>query len=62
MKVDEFNHSDRIVNGEIRRQNALKENLGCKFIQINPDEHNFNMFKATNRIYRHVKKSSEKSF
>ena len=31
------------------------------FIRINPDKENFNIFKAINEIYRHIKKSTNKS-
>ena len=31
------------------------------FIRINPDEENFNIFKAINEIYRHIKKWTKKS-
>ena len=31
------------------------------FIRINPDEVNFNIFKAINEMHRHIKKSTKKS-
>ena len=31
------------------------------FIRINPDEENFNIFKAINQIHRHIKKSTKNS-
>ena len=31
------------------------------FIKINPDEENFNIFKAINEINRHIEKSTKKS-
>ena len=31
------------------------------FIRINPDEENFNIFRAINKIHRHIKKSTKKS-
>ena len=30
------------------------------FIRINPDEENFNIFKAIDKIHRHIKKSTKK--
>ena len=39
--VYKFNHFDRTINYEIQRQNALKKDLGCKFIRINPDKHRY---------------------
>ena len=30
------------------------------FIRINPDKKNFNIFEETNKIHRHIKKSTKK--
>ena len=49
-----------IFYDEIKRQEAIKEKLGCEFIRINPDEEDFNIFKSINEIYRHIKKSTKK--
>ena len=46
---------------ETQRQKAIEKELGCVFIRINPDEENFNIFKAINEIYEHIKKSTKKS-
>ena len=43
IEVDEFGHSDR--NGVNERKEEIEEELGCKFIRINPDEENLNIFK-----------------
>ena len=40
---------------------ALENKVGCKFIRIDPDEEDFNYFKAINKIHRHIKKSTKKS-
>ena len=48
MEIDEYNHEDRDTGCEIERQKALEKELGYKFIRINPDKDNFNVFKATN--------------
>ena len=60
IEVDEKGHKDRNIDHEIKRQEAIKEKLGCEFIRINPDEVNFNMFKALNEIHRHIKESIKK--
>ena len=59
IEVDELGHNDRNIDYEIQRQRAIKKELGCVFIRINPEE-NFNIFKAINEIYRHIKKSNKK--
>ena len=61
IEVDEFGHSDRNIDYEIQRQKAIENKLGCKFIRIDPDEQNFNKFKAINKIHRHIKQLFRKS-
>ena len=61
IQVDELGHADRNINNEIERQKALKEELNCVFIRINPDEKVFNFFKEINKIHRNIKKSFKKS-
>ena len=60
IKVDEKGHKDRNIDHEIKRQKALQKELGCGFIRINPDEKDFNIFKAKNEIFRHIKESIKK--
>ena len=60
IEIDELGHSDRNIDYEIERQKITEEKLGCKFIRINPDEKDFNIFNATNKIYRRIKKSTKK--
>ena len=44
VEVDEEGHKDRNIDHEIKRQEAIKEKLGCEFIRINPDEKTFNRY------------------
>ena len=57
LEVDEKGHKDRDINYEIERQKSIEKELGCAFIRINPDEQNFNIFNAINKIHRHIEKS-----
>ena len=59
IEVDELGHADGNINNKIERQKALERELNCVFIRINPDEEDFNILKAIDKIYRHVKKSSK---
>ena len=61
IEVDEFNHCDRNIDYEIKRQKAIEKEFDCKFDRINPDENNFNIFESINDIHRHIKKSSKQS-
>ena len=61
IEVDELGHNDRNIDYEIQRQQALERELNCVFIRINSDAVDFNIFRETNKIHRHIKKSSKKS-
>ena len=61
VEFDELDHKDRNIGHEIKRQEAIKEKLGCEFIRINPDEENFNIFKVINEIHRQIKELTKKS-
>ena len=61
MAIDEYNYEDRDIGCEIKRQKALEKKLGCKFIRINPEKKNFNLFQAINEIFQHIKESNKKS-
>ena len=50
-----------LIDYEIQRQRAIEKELGCVFIRTNPDEENFNIFKAMLGIHRHIKKSTKRS-
>ena len=56
IEVDQLGHTNRNINNEIERQEALEKELNCIFIRINPDEKDFNSFKEINKIPRHIKK------
>ena len=57
MKMDKGKN----IHYEVQRQKALEKELCCDFIRINPDEKDFNIFKAINKIHRHIKKITKKS-
>ena len=38
IEVDEFDHWDRNITYEIKRQKAIENELECTFIKINPNE------------------------
>ena len=56
IEIDELGHNDINIDYEIQRQRALERELSCVFIRINPDAVDFNIFRETNKIYRHIKK------
>ena len=56
IEVDEKGHKDRNIEQEIQRQKPLEKKRCCKFIRIDLDEEDFNIFKAINEIHGHIKK------
>ena len=60
IEVDELGHADKNLSNEIERQKALRKELVCVFIKINPDRKNLSIFKEINKIHRHFKKSNQK--
>ena len=59
VEIYEKGRKDRNINHEIKRKKVLEKRLGCKFIRINPDEDYFNINKANNEIFRHIKESTK---
>ena len=60
-ETDVNGHSNRNFDYEIRRQKAIRQKLGCKFIKIVPDKEDFDTFRVINGIFRHVKQSTKKT-
>ena len=50
-----------LIDHEIKKQKTSEKELSCEFIRINPDKNFFNIFKAINEIYRHIKKPTKES-
>ena len=48
----------RNIDCEIKRQKAAERELGHEFIRIDLDNENFNIFKAINEIFKHIKQLS----
>ena len=57
-EINENGHIDRNIDYEIKRQKEIEQELGCKFIKIDPDKEDFDIFKAVNEIFRHIKQST----
>ena len=51
-------YSNRNIDYGIKRQIAIEQELG--FIRIDPDKEDFDIFKAINEMFRHIKQSSKK--
>ena len=60
MEIDENRHSNRYIDYEIKKQKVIEQETGCKFIRIDPDKEEFDIFRAINEIFRHIKQSTKK--
>ena len=58
IKIDENGHRNRNIDYEIKRQKAIEQELGCEFIRIDPGKEGLDIFKAINKIFRHIKQPS----
>ena len=54
IECDEFDHNDRDVKYEVKRQMHIENKLDCDFIKYNPDADDFDSFHLLNRIYKHL--------
>ena len=57
MEIDENGNSDRNIDRKIKRQKAIEQEFGCKFIRIDPDKEDF---ETANEIFRYIKQSNKK--
>ena len=55
IEADENGHSDRNIDYGVKGQEAIKQKLGCELVRIDPDKKDFDIFKAVNEIFRHIK-------
>ena len=60
IKTDENEHSDKNIDYKIKRKKAIEQEPDCKFIRIDPDKEEINIFSAFNEIFRRIKQSTKK--
>ena len=59
IEVHDNGPSDRDIDYEIKRQKAIEQELDCKFIRIDPDKEDFDIFRAINEIFRQFTQSTK---
>ena len=59
IEIDEKGHTDRNIDQEIQRQQALQKELGSKFVRINPDKENFYIFIEIGKLQDHIIKPTK---
>ena len=55
IEIDQNGYSDRSIDYEIKRQKAIKQELGCEFIRNVPGKVDFDIFEIINEIFRQIK-------
>ena len=58
IEIVENGHRNRSIDYEIKRQKAMEQQLGCKFIRTDLDEEDFDIFRTINKKFRHMKQSN----
>ena len=61
IKIYKNGLSDRIIDYEIKRHKAKEQELGCKCIRSDLDKEDFDIFRAINEIFRHIKQWTQKT-
>ena len=61
IEIDEKEHRVKNIDYEIKRQKVIEQELDCKFIRIDLDKEDFDIFKIVNEIFRHIKQSTKKT-
>ena len=61
IETNENGHSDRNIDYEIKRKKPIEQEIGCKFIRINPGKEDFDIFRAIIEVFRHIKESTKKT-
>ena len=49
------------IDYETKRQKAIEQKLGCKFIRIDPDQEEFHILRIINEIFRYIKQSTKET-
>ena len=58
--MDENGHSNRNIGFEIKRQKTIEQELHCKFVRIDPDKKDFDIYSAINEVFIHIKNQLKK--
>ena len=53
--MEENGHSNRNIDYEIKRQKTIEQELYCKFVRIDPDKKDFDIYSAINEVFIHIK-------
>ena len=60
IEIDEKEHSNKILTAK-SKEKAIEQELDCKFIRIDSEKEDFDLFKTINEIFRYIKLSTKKT-
>ena len=60
IECNEFDHRDRDIEYEIKRQKFIEDQLNCTFIRYNLDAEDFYILEVVNKIFVKIKSSFKK--
>ena len=58
IEINENGSSNRNIEYKVKRQKAINQELGCRFIWIDPEKEYFDIFRTINETFKHIKPSS----
>ena len=58
IEINENGNSNRNIEYKVKRQKAINQELGCRFIWIDPEKEYFDIFRTINETFRRIKPSS----
>ena len=59
-EIDKNGHNYRNIDFVIKRPKIIEQELSCKFIRMDLDKEEFDIFIAINETFRHIKQSTKK--
>ena len=61
IEIDKNVLSNRNIDYEIKRQKAIEQELGCKFVRIDQEKEDLDIFRVISQIFGHIKQSTKKT-
>ena len=61
IEIDQNGHNIRNIDFKIKKQIAIEQGLGSKFIRIYPDKEKSDIFRAINEIFRQINNRLKKN-
>ena len=60
IEIYENRHSDRNIDCKIKIEKEIEQELGFKFVRMDPDKEDFDSFRIISEAFRHIKQSTRK--